>query len=190
MYGNTIGKGLDEPSSRKWWGLKESPGPGWRGRGVRQVDGKFRYDAYLLARWKLSKGTTLSASTYVWEKDAPSSSCPDSRQVSFSPNNPGAFQAVVISLRSQCVGPLRGTTWDSSSLCFTQPQSLLVFTARRYRNFCSWHWNPPQPRFPPHVKLPHVGLGPPCSMTRFEVFAPSTSLDGFFFNFLVVRLPF
>ena len=67
------------------------------------------------------------------------------------------------------------------AFCLTEPQSPLVFTARSYGDFSSWHWNPGlggliwgwdtsllrgklhsldiHPDFYP----PHVGMGPACS---------------------------
>ena len=38
--------------------------------------------------------------------------------------------------------PLRGMPGTPEALCFIQPQSWLVFTARSYENLSSQHWNP------------------------------------------------
>lgn len=42
------------------------------------------------------------------------------------------------------LGPFKGNAWDSSPRYthLTQPPSLLVFAAKSYVDFSSWHWNP------------------------------------------------
>lgn len=42
--------------------------------------------------------------------------------------------------KSMC-GLLRGMPGTLEALCLTEPQSLLVFPARSYGGFSSWHWN-------------------------------------------------
>ena len=43
---------------------------------------------------------------------------------------------------SLCLSCLRVSARESSSFCLLKPQSPLVFTARSYGDFSSWHWNP------------------------------------------------
>ena len=72
--------------------------------------------------------------------------CPEASQFISSPKVPGTFPVVAaLKLREQaslCSGPLRGTLRTLEALCFTQPQPLLVFTARSCGDFFSWHWSP------------------------------------------------
>ena len=105
---------------------------------------------------------------------------------------------------SPCMGLLRGTAWDSRSFHLSQPQSLLVFTARSFGDFSSCHWNP---------GLKYIVWG--CDQLLFRgnsaaklsipifichtwvldqslcIIAPSYQTPcSFFLNFLVLGLPF
>ena len=85
---------------------------------------------------------------------------------------------------------------------FPLTQSLLVFAARSYGGLSSWLWNPGLGGLC-GARTPHSQDIPPeflsitrgCGTRLFCVSAPPTSLDGcglvfFFFNRVVVRLPF
>lgn len=78
--------------------------------------------------------------------------------------------------------------WVSSSLCVTQPESLLVFTAWSYSDFSSlepWDWGRPlQPGYASWLKKSHMWVSEqpiPCLCP----FSPSQRV---FFNSLVVGL--
>ena len=55
---------------------------------------------------------------------------------------PQCWSSWGVSLCRSVCRPLRGTAWDSRSLCLFQPQSLLIFIVRIYGDFSCWHWNP------------------------------------------------
>ena len=68
----------------------------------------------------------------------------------------------------------------AEALCLTQPPSSLIFIARIYGDFSSWHWIPvlgvgevhgvglgslaPQEE-PPNSYRPHMGVGLACSVS-------------------------
>ena len=96
------------------------------------------------------------------------------------------------------VDPLRKTLWDSSSFCLPQPQSPLGFIARSYSDCSSWHWKP-------WAGGSGMELGPLTFEKSLLIFICHTwvwdqpvpllfssywSQCGFFFNSVVVGLPF
>ena len=124
-------------------GLRESPGwgkqcePGWW---------SLRYGSHLLAllRGRLRKGIMASA----WEK-APHQLLYWCQIIQFLPGclwclsiySPSAGAQVQWVWVNLCLSPLRVTALGLLAFCFPQPQSLLVVTARSYRDVSSWHWN-------------------------------------------------
>ena len=124
---------------------------------------------------------------------------------------PGSFQAAAPALalrrgKSEEVHayPLREAHGTPATLQLTQPQSLLVCTARSYGDFSSWHWNP--------WLRAQCGAGTPCSSEETStakilllIFIHPTRVQdqpipqlcpsyqsqcAFFFNSLLVKLPF
>ena len=105
------------------------------------------------------KETIACASTSIWEKAA------RPPQFSLWCQTIQVLQVCLWCLSSCCpsaeaqrewvwvsfsVHPLRGTAWNSSNLHIPQPQSLLLFTPRSYRDFCLEPW----------TGEPSVGSGP------------------------------
>lgn len=126
------------------WGLRVTRT--WQTNGVSQLDGESDMVAATSAcqgGGGLNKGTMASASSSIWKKDAlPFLVLKPDNSVSFSMSlSPlqlllqcWSSEPVVLSV-SLCAIPLRGTPGTPAALCLTQPQSLLLFTNRNYRNF-------------------------------------------------------
>ena len=100
---------------------------------------------------------------------------------------------------SPCMGPLRGSAWDSRSFHLSQSQSPLVFTTKSYGTGTLgwgglvWGWDPSllggtsaSQDISPSFYLPHIGVGPAC----FAFCSSYNSWCGFFFNSVVVGLLF
>ena len=96
----------------------------------------------------LRKGTMASASTYVWKKAVPPA-LTLKLDTSVSPVCPCCLSSCCPSAGAQrewdrvspSIALLREQPDTPEALHLTQPQSLLVFKARRYWDFSSWHWN-------------------------------------------------
>ena len=143
-YGKAPGNSLGGPA--RWWvGVSGSHQGGANSES--QVDGNSNMAP---ACWLRGcgergprKGLMASVNTLVWEKSVwcqiiqllpiclwcLSSCCPSTGAQS---------EWVSVSL----CGPSKRNTWDSRSLPLPQWQIPLFFTARRYGDFSSWHWNP------------------------------------------------
>ena len=206
-----------------WLGLKVVCGrasgnqsPGW-GKDCEPGWWRRRYGAHLPVCWGRAQQRNNCLSLHLClGESCPSSSCPDTKQFSSSWHVPGVVfqgsrycshagaQRELVWI-SPCMGPLRRTASDSTSFNFPQSQSPLVFTARSYRDFPSWHWNsglgtccgvvtpcfswgPPQLSYPSGFlslwvwdqSIPHLPTAP---------HAPTyLSWCGFLFNSVVVRL--
>ena len=161
------------------WNLISGNHQGWANN-VRHVDGVSDVSS---TRW-LIKGTMASACFSVRRKLPlqPWSSCRTIRffpicpwfLLSYCPSAGAQREWVLVNL---CVGPLRGTPGTPEAFHLTQHKFLLVFIARSYGDFSSWHWNP-MPGFlvwvwdplllredllrqdiSPNFYLPHVGMG-------------------------------
>ena len=159
---------------------------------------------------KIRKETMTSASTSVWDKAALPALIlkPDSSVLPHTSLLPQHCSSDQVSL---CMGRLRGIPGTlEASISHTQPQSPLVFTARSYRDFSSWHWNPgrgalmwgwscdiPLEFYPPHisVKPAHIAspsLLPASMWLLLYIFSCRTSVQLDFkwsfrwFNFYVI----
>ena len=126
---------------------------------------------------------------FVCEKAASISSLPDARHLNSSLLSLVPFKLLPQHwssegiLVSPCMHPLGEIPRTPEVLCFTQPQSLLAFTARNCRDFSSWHWTPgvgdllegwtpcssqektPLPRQPSQFLPPHVSVALAHSMS-------------------------
>ena len=97
----------------------------------------------------LRKGVMASASTFVWQKLFLQLSfwC---QTIQLLPICPRCLFSCCSSVGTQsesvqvslCIGPLKGTAWDSKSPPSPSATIPLVFTARNYGDFSSWLWNP------------------------------------------------
>ena len=86
--------------------------------------------------------TVVFASTSFWEKAAPPTLTPMSEKalppcMSLVPQH---WSSEEVSL--WVPGPFKVMLQTLEGLCLTHPQSQLIFTARSYEHFSSWHWNP------------------------------------------------
>lgn len=111
--------------------------------------------AWQLGGRRLNKETMVSASTIVPGEScpliSPSSPFPEASQFNppicplwFLSHCPsiGAQRELVCEQMSLCVVSFKlKEPGSSAGLGFTYPLSLLVFTARYYSAFVSWHWN-------------------------------------------------
>ena len=98
-------------------------------------------------RGGLRKGSMAPASTFVWEKAAPSSHS-NAGQFSFSLYVCDDFQSATPRRSSEGVSssksvhrPFKRTFLGSRNICLLQPQYQLVFIARGYIDISSWHWD-------------------------------------------------
>ena len=128
------GSSLGGPAN---WGVRFSP-QGRANSNSQVVEGSGRHGVCLEALWRKAQKRMngLYQHFCLWDSCS-SNSCPDARQFSSSLYVSGAFPAAAPMLelrvneskKSVC-GHFKRNAWDSRSLGLTQPQSLLVFTAR------------------------------------------------------------
>ena len=172
-----------------WWACKlggvRSQGIIWVGLTVLARDSDMASICWLCGGKPQQKNHDFCQLFSVGES-CPSSSYPDAKQFTFLLYVPELLSYIWAQSKRVQINPLgllRKMSGTQKSFCLTQPQSLLVFTARNIEGFSSWHWNSGlgslvwnrDPFFPreglnswdisPDFYLPYVGMGPTGSVS-------------------------